>query len=115
MQETGISNVMEQSHEESDFDRRGSQENMLSIKMKSTDMFDSKRVNDSKLSVPADFKKSNMGNFIPEEQHESDSDDKITTITGIVAPNKDGFLEDKPIKIAKKEQGPRVEGKIHEK
>jgi hypothetical protein len=50
MQETGISNVIEQSHEDSEFDRKGSME-MLSINMKSTNMFDSKRVNDSKLSI----------------------------------------------------------------
>ena len=100
MQETGISNVIEQSHEDSEFERKGSMD-MLSIHMKSTNMFDSKRVNDSKLSVNQEFKKTGM--LIAEEPRESsDDEDKITTMTGIVGPDRE-FLEDKPIKIKQKE------------
>lgn len=74
-------------------------------------MFDSKRVNESKLSINPDFKKSGM--LIQEAQHESDSEDKITTITGIVGPNQE-FLEDKPIKVKAKEPGPKIDGAIKE-
>ena len=103
---------MEQSHEDSEFERKGSQD-MLSLKMKSTyDMYGMN--NDSKMSVPAEFKKSIQGQFIPEDPHESDSDDKITTITAHVEQNKE-FLEDKPIKIEKKSEGPKIDGKILEK
>ena len=59
-------------------------------------MFDSKRVNDSKLSVNQEFKKSGM--YIQEELNESDGEDKLTTMTGIVGPDRE-FLQDKPIKI----------------
>lgn len=85
MQDTGISNVMEQSHEDSEFERKPSTE-MLSINMKATDMFDShKRLNDSKLSasVPQEFKRSIQGPFIPEEQNE-ETDSQYTTITKAV-------------------------------
>ena len=125
----GISGVIERSQEDSEFDHK-TQNEMLSLKMKSSEPFFDSKVNggESKLSsiMPQPFvatadsqmKKSMqaLGNYIKEDSEEQLPDDDIDNVTTITAAVKQGdtFAPHIPVKV-EKDPGPKIPGAFFEK